>query len=52
MRYGGIRVLDIEETTLRNIISFGGGENAFFEEDRWLLIDFCRMVISVYQKFR
>lgn len=52
MRFGGIRVLDIEETTLRNIITFGGGDKAFFEEDRWLLIDFCRMVISVYQKFR
>lgn len=52
MKGGGIRPRDIERTTLKNIATFGGGEVAYFEEDRWLLIDFFRMVVAVYQRFR
>ena len=48
MRQGGIRPRDLEASTIKNIMAFGSGENAYFEEDRWLVIDFCRMVIAVY----
>lgn len=52
MRYGGVRVLDIEETSLRNLHTFGGYQKTFFEEDRKLLIDFLRIVIKCYAQFR
>jgi hypothetical protein len=43
----GIRVLDLEESMLRNCCTFGP-DKAFFEEDRRFVMDFCRMVVIVY----
>lgn len=43
----GVRVLDLQEAFARNMYSFGP-EKAFFEEERRLVMDFCRMVIAVF----
>ena len=51
MLYAGVRIQDFRDAIARNIYLFGA-EKAFFEEDRKLVMDFCRMVICVYQKFR
>ena len=42
----GVRVKDFECDSLRNIQAFGA-QNAFFEEDRLLLIDFSEAIITV-----
>lgn len=47
----GIRVIDLQEAMSRNLYTFGP-EKAFFEEERRLVMDFCRLVIVVFQKFR
>ena len=46
----GVRVCDIESNTLRNIHAFGA-QDAFFEEDRLLLIDWCHAILVMYNAF-
>jgi len=46
-----VRVKDLECDFLRNMMAFGD-KNAFFCEDKTLLIDFCRGILTVYNKFR
>ena len=47
---GGIRVKDFEVDTLRNIQAFGQ-TNTLFQEDAFLLLDFCRAVLTINNNF-
>jgi len=46
----GIRVADIESNTLRNMQAFGA-KDAFFEEDRILLMDWCQGILFTKNQF-
>ena len=46
----GVRVADIESTTLRQLQAFGS-KNAFFEEDELLLTDFCEAILLLNSRF-
>ena len=46
----GVRVADIEWNTLRNIQAFGA-KDAFFEEDRLLIMDWCQGILFTKNQF-
>jgi len=50
LKKSGIRIKDIEACTLSNIYCFGV-DNALFEEDKLLLVDWCRGIITMKTKF-
>ena len=47
----GVRTVDLERDTLR-ILEVFGMRNSFFDEDLRLIVDFCRGILIVYNKFR
>ena len=46
----GIRIVDLHYDTLNNIQQFGA-KNAFFEEDKLLMIDWCQAIISIFNRY-
>ena len=47
----GVRTKDVERDTLQ-IFEVFGMRQSFFEEDARLIVDFCRGILVVYNKFR
>ena len=46
----GVRVKDLESDILRNMEAFGPA-NAFFEEDKWIVISFCDAVLTLNNEY-
>lgn len=46
----GVRVRDLESDILRNIEAFGPND-AFFEEDKYIVISFCDAILTVNNEY-